>query len=82
MQQGSALRRPRHDVPAAGELVVLERLVDPHLEAKAKEPGGLRFTHGGVDGILFALRGLTATWIDEFEAWSQVQSTGQSNVGI
>jgi hypothetical protein len=51
VEQGCSLNRPRDQVRASGELVVLEWLVDPNFEAETAQARCFCLAHGCVDGV-------------------------------
>ncbi len=72
---------PGHHIRAPGELVVLERLIDPDREAECQQVRGLGLAHRGVDGIRRPSRQmLGAPRILKLEHRSQPQCVGKPYV--
>ena len=83
MQKRAALGRPGHDVRPLGELVVLERLVQPDLESQAPEVRGLHLAHRGMHRIRRAPAAPVATsWVDELEVGLEPKSVAESDVRV
>jgi len=83
MEEGRSLSRPRHHVRSTCELIVLERLVDPNVEADSPQVLRLSLAHGSVDWVLGAAsRRFTPPRIGELELRSQAQRVGETHVGL
>ena len=75
MEQRPIGQRPRHQIPAACELVVLVRLVDRDPETEALQPACLDVAHPGVDRVGLSGGGRYGpAGIDELEFGTQAES--------
>jgi len=81
VEKGSAVEIPGHEVCAAGELEMLVRLVDRHVESQTAEVGGFELTHRGVHGVRVA-EDWPASPVSEDQLGSQVQRRRDPCVGL